>query len=436
MLGITRIVAFDDKQEDLDALISGINGYGATCRGFLYTGNVTEMNVVPCPYVRVVFFDLNMVAGPLTAEFTQNYSTIGSLLHLIEPKGPYLLILWTRYSDRVSELQKHLDKRLVNATKPFNVAALPKDNYIDEDGNVLKLAELISAIKDIIDKSPALAALSDWEERVFYAAAETLSSVTMLGSNSKPSKDQQKDIPRLMASMSMASLGLDNVVSNPFRAVNDALLPVLGDHVATSRLQDDGNKVWDEVIDTSNNKPTLSEEEAAQLNWAFHIAQDFGTNQGAERGAVIPLSSALPDDGFEALFEMDECQAAEKQFRCEDFQRDGEKFQWVLVQAQAACDFAQRQPGPLPFYLGIDIDASASASGSKPAALWKSPMFQMNGQIRELQVNARFHVSLPMQRAQKVKPLYRLREQILGDLIHNVHSNGGRPGMISFRQAK
>ena len=196
MLGTPRIVAFDNEEKDLDALVQGINRAGAACLGFLYTGNFDSMGVLPCPHVRFIFFDLNMVDATTPADFMQHYSNIGELLTRLKPKGPYLIILWTHYNERVGGLQDFLDQRLNEVTKPFSVAALPKEKYIDDEGNITSIEDLVEGIRAITHNSPTLAALTDWEDRVFSAASETLASVTMVGSSAKKSEEQRDDVPK------------------------------------------------------------------------------------------------------------------------------------------------------------------------------------------------------------------------------------------------
>ena len=95
---------------------------------------------------------------------------------------------------------------------------------------------------------------------------------------------------------------------------------------------------------------------------------------------------------------------------------------------------AQTQPGPLPFYLGLDLPTSNRRSGTPPVSLWTSPAFELNREVRLLCVSARFPLSLSSGEAQGTTARYRLREQILNDLIYTLHSHGARPGMISFRR--
>ena len=124
----------------------------------------------------------------------------------------------------------------------------------------------------------------------------------------------------------------------------------------------------------------------------------------------------------------------EKQFLCK---KDADSFQWVLVQTQAACDYAQANPGPLPFHLGLHLPASEVGKDRKPpAALWISPCFEHDGKAHFLHVNVRFQVSLPACRAKQEQQIFRLREQLLNDLIYQIHGYGARPGIISFRESK
>ena len=57
----------------------------------------------------------------------------------------------------------------------------------------------------------------------------------------------------------------------------------------------------------------------------------------------------------------------------------------------------------------------------------------MDNSIRELQVNTRVQVPMSEASAKACKPLYRLREQLLADLLHRAQTNNARPGIIAFR---
>ena len=434
MLGITRIVAVDDSGADLDALITGLNHAGAACLGVQYTGDLDAMGLVACPHARMVFMDVNLPGGPSSSSPEQWFAIIGALLSRIKPAGPYLLVIWTRLSEQAAELRSFLDERLTDIAKPFAILPLPKERYIDESGGVTNLNGLIQAIRDFTETVPALAALSEWEEKVSSAAAETLTSVITLGTPGKTSEEQQNDLARITVAMAVEAVGQQNVGANPFRAVNEALLPVMADLVASTQVDSISKDVWQQVINNSGATNNISASEAALLNRVFHIAEDTGTDQGAERGAVIPLPCGMSGDQFVPTFGIPENDAAERLFRCQNFQPGSEHSRWVLVQAQAACDYAQRRPGPLPFFLGMDVAESNLSSNRAPQALWRSPAFDLGGSVRQLQVNTRVQIPLSGEAARSHEPMYRLREQLLGELLHHAQTNNARPGIVSFNR--
>ena len=149
-----------------------------------------------------------------------------------------------------------------------------------------------------------------------------------------------------------------------------------------------------------------------------------------DRGAVV----ALPQEylgNFAEIFGLSEGDVAVKQYWRKGGADQGADLCWVLVQAQAACDYAQMQPGPLPFLLGLCLPADKARTGTPPAALWRSPIFEFREEVQYLHVNARFQVTLANNDAHGAEPLFRLREQILNGLTYHIHSYGARPGFIS-----
>ena len=64
MFGVTQIVAIDDSKDDLRALVRGLNLLGSACLGIHYSNVPGDMTIVPCPQVRVVITDLNLLGLP------------------------------------------------------------------------------------------------------------------------------------------------------------------------------------------------------------------------------------------------------------------------------------------------------------------------------------------------------------------------------------
>ena len=427
MLTTPRIIVIDDELAHVDGLTKSLNEHSVACLPIHFTGDPTRIRA--CPDVRIVFADLHLV-GPNQNHAT-HFATIGGLLEdVIRPAGPYFILLWTRYPDQASALREFLEERLVGVTKPFDVRPLAKSDHLDAQGNVRNANALIQTIVNIIDSLPQLGALFDWESRVLGATGNTVSSILELVSTQEMNA-RPEELGRILSTLAVAAAGRAHVDEDRFRAVNDALLPILDDRIANLRTDGTGNDVWQEAVNVAAAQP-LTAQAAAKLNRMAQFAQ-LDSTDGHERGAVITLVDPIREK-FSDEFGVEEIEAARDQFRCRDFDPEDDRFRWVLVQVQAACDYAQRRPGSLPCYLGLDLPSDYRRGGKPPESLWRGPVFEIDGSIRVLHVNAQFPVSVSRSEFENAAPVYRLREQILNDLTYRLHSHGGRPGMLSYRE--
>lgn len=428
-----RVVVIDDEPKHLDGLARGLNRYGAACLPIHYSGKTAD--VPTCPYVRVIFADLHL-GGGLPGDHTQDFSVIGGLLEdAIRPSGPYLLVLWTMFPEQADRLRTYLKDGLRDVPKPFTVQALNKDDYLDDKGGVRSPESLVEAIHRIVAEQPQIEALLNWEERVLGAAADAVWSIMKLAESAAGDVGPSEEAGRLLTSLAVAAVGKDHVAEDRFRAVNEGLLPILGDRIASMRSRGADGELWQAALGEVDTGRGLSQDEAARFNRLLHIASS-ADGDGAERGAVIALPEVFSGEAFAEMFDLTPEEAAEKQFLCKQPEQDVAPLHWVLVQTQAACDYAQARPGPLPFHLGLCLPASRARRRSVPAALWCSPCFEHDRQAHFLHVNARFQVSLPDGKARQAAPIFRLREQLLNDLIYQIHGYGARPGIISFRESK
>ncbi len=448
-----RVIAIDDEAKHLEGLVRGLNRYGVACLPVHFTG---EPDIATCSHVRVIFADLH-ITGASPGDHAQDFGAIGGLIQeTIQPSGPYFIVLWTMYPDQADKLNIHLAERLQNVTKPITVQALDKKEYLNPEGDVKEPKTLVEAIGKIVAKQPQIAALLNWEERVLSAASDTVLSITELAESAAGGASPSAEVGRLLGRLAVEAVGGEHVEKDRFRAVNDALLPILADRIASMRLQEADNELWQDAFAGVGTEHQLTQDEAAKLNRLLHIehsTSDGGGGEhgisnhkamsfdqgpattgdnGGQRGAVIRLPEEFQGEAFVEAFDLPAAEAMEGQFGCKISEEDDDRVRWVLVQTQAACDHAQDQPGPLPFHLGLCLPASRNRKKKPPAALWRSPCFEYERKASFLHVNARFTVSWRKEKARSAKPLFRLREQLLNDLIYHLHGYGARPGIIRF----
>lgn len=431
ILPVARIVAIDDEPRHLRGLTQGLARYGAGCLPILFGGDPDE--IPRCPAVRIIFADLNL-GGVTREDHAQDFGTIGGLLeNSIRPAGPYIIVLWTRFADQAQGLNQFLD-RLDSVPKPFAVEPIDKAKHLDDTGNLRNVELLAQAIEKCVRAHPRFGALLNWEERVLGATTEAVSSIVRLAKEGVESDEEA--LGRLLANFAVEAVGADNVCADEFRAVNEALVPILADRITFMQRHEADDDLWRAALKMVPNQGHLSGNEAARLNRFLHIECGSTGDNGTRRGSVIPWQPGVDGKAFTRTFAVEPEKAAEEQFRRVRGDAQGSAPRWVLVQTQAACDYAQQQPGPLPFHLGLCVPMSEVKQGSAPDALWQSPSFEFEGNQWQLQVNARFTLSWPKVRAQATTPLFRLREQLLDYLIYHVHGYGGRPGIISFDAPK
>lgn len=429
MLPAPRIISIDDQPKHLAGLTKGLNRYGVACLPIHFTADTT--NVPTCPHVRVIFADLHLSGGPPT-DYAQDFSIIGGLIEdTIKPSGPYFIVLWTMYPEQANNLHDFLSQRLQGVTKPFAVEALDKSGHLDADGNLRSPATLVEAIQNAVSGQSSLRALLNWEDRTLHSVSATVSSVLKVAGSAPDSASGNEELGRVLASLAAASVGRGHVEEDRFRAVNEALLPILADRITVLRSRADEREIWETAFRESDTSRGLSLIEAARLNRLLHVAPSEDSGKWSERGAVIDLPKRFSGAKFKQRFGLEQEIAARKQFKARDFEDGSDRFRWVLVQAQAACDYAQMRLALVPLYLGLCLQASDVATAKPPASLWESPCFDLDG-AKHLHVNAGFQVSLPSTARLSEQPLFRLREQLLNELIYRLQSHTARPGIISL----
>lgn len=448
MFSAPRFVVVDDKREHLDAVLDAFQSLGSPCIGLHFDA---EKELVKDHFrgVRCLFLDLHLAGGQLGTDHKGDYARIQTILedNISERGGPFVLIMWTAHphlkNELVAYLEKNLDENKPHA-KPLVVLALAKEDFIDPAAGTAKNPdELRDAIRKAVEQNPQLAAVLGWETDVLSAAAETLASlISLILPEQRTSADFSGALDVMLSRLAREAVGRSNVDADPRAAIGSALAPILVDRIMNQEVPTATKEVWKKAVTRHADKELAdaSPKEAGLVNRMLHVAlPPFEAIRPTDWGAVVAWPYGWTDDDLSKRMGLKIGEMLGGQFLAEKASRARCKVR--LVRIGAACDYAQSRPGPITYLLGVEIPEDAERKKDSNGqliklsdAIWLSPVFvtpEMNEPMR-LYVHARFpHVVLSKE-TDGWTASYRLREQLLMNLIAHESNYGSRPGIIQL----
>ena len=438
MLPAPRIIAIDDKRAELEALTEALSKTGAACLGILF--DAEDGAVDRCPDARVVFFDLHLL-GDAVGTPEKHFSTIVNCLEQMKPEGPYAIIVWSQHPDEAdaeapgAALYTYLCERLDPILpRPYVVMPLPKAEHLSrsEDRYVVENPGALRAkVDELLASHPQVGALLFWEKYVLSAAASTVSQLIEL------SEGRAEQVKGVMASLAIAAVGQRNVDQDRFYALNEVLVPILSDRMSSFANSANDSAIWENAF-CAKDREVIAADKIGNINKFINVSTAVDRIRASDRGAVILFDSIFKDDLKEFIEDHFGASFGEVLTRCfglKSLKALGTE-RWVVLQAQAACDYAQKKPQVLSYFLGLEIHRSAIRDSKVddvplPDSLWVSPVFSFD-EDRVLLFNAGSMLVIPSSTLAGVQPVYRLREQILNDLLFKLRIHQARPGIISL----
>lgn len=446
MFAAPCFLAVDDKPEHLTAILETFQRLGAPCMGIQFDA-AQPLEKISFRGVRALFLDFHLITGLKTTDEKPHFANIASILeeNISEIGGPFILILWTEHAQLAAALTDYLDQFL-DADKPWcrplAVMALAKEKFINVGTGATEAADdLRHAVEGVLDANPQLAALIGWETDVLAAAGETLSSLTSLvPATSRTTAAFSGALDEVMSRLAVEAVGKKHVADDPRAAVTGALAPILVDRIVN---QDGGGPtaaLWTKAVTRHGQKqlPQATPAEAGGINRMLHVAV-----AGPERiapsdwGAVSEVPADLWTDAtLTDVLGVDIDHLLRTEFKVH---RDHHALcRPRLVRIGAVCDHAQKRPGPIPFLFAVEIPVTVARLPGPdgkvvpPAAEWRSPVLTLPTVADPfvLHVNSRFEMNRPAAATGAWKAIYRLREQLLMQLIGHTAAYVGRPGIV------
>jgi hypothetical protein len=447
MFAAPRFIAIDDNPDHLAAIVKAIHSLGTTCFGINYDGS-SQLDAAPFVHVRCLFTDLHLLSGIASTNEHMHYALIAQILEttINRSGGPFILVVWTDFADRCHELREYLETHLIGDcvhARPLAVLGLSKATFINPtDNTVSDPKKLEEAVRNVVASIPQLAALIEWEENVLAAAGATLATLINLVPESKRINAQYaSELDTILSRLACEAIGKHHVATDPRGAITQALVPILADRILNQE-ESEAPDIWKAAITKHGSRPVdpASPEEAGQLNRMLHLAlpevehfapADWGAVTAWpyewSRTAIMPLLGLTGDQMLGSEFKID----AVDRDRCAP----------RLVRIGAACDYTQNRSGPITYLFGMEIPEDAKRKTDKDGhtlrmtdAIWQSPLFVTPSVANpfRLHVHFRFSINLLPTAVTAWAATYRLREQLLMQLITTASVYSSRPGIVRF----
>jgi hypothetical protein len=423
-----KIIAIDDDEDDLRAVLASLRNLGLACVSYQYPDEQPGEQVFHG--VRLFISDINLLGGGSPGDETKALAPVISLIERIIPEdnGPYALITWSTTGLHDALIRRIAETGSLKGRQPFFSTFLSKAE-LKEDA-----AKLTDAVKAIFRKEAPFGALLSWESAVTRAGEKVLRDMELF-SASFPGDTPSQRMDAILSKLAVDAFGKQHVKEHRVESVNEALFPLLGDALNSEFFRDPTDDIWVKAVTRFEEDHKIDAKIISQLNSMVIVEKGTGI-KAYRRGAILEMPDKwLLGPNFEELFG-----ATALAFKESILKVDlSVGSRWILVQAQAACDFAQPRVGPIPYLLAAIIPASTKRKGTLPQSVWKSPRLAPVDGIcnEEFCIEIIHSVAINMTRRMleimKFKVIGRLKDQIIDSIAFEHHSHGSRPGFVSFR---
>jgi len=436
----SRFVVVDDNERHLTAILRIFQLIGSPCLGIRYEAE-TPLDSHHFRGVRVLFLDLHLLEGLAASDEARHYGQITSILedNIDAVGGPFVLVVWTRYPELCNQLIAYLDDHIDAAkpqARPLSIICLDKEKFINlVTGEIQKPEELRAAVEGAVSKNPQLAAMLSWETDVLSAAGATLTAlIDLVPSASRQTGTYPAALDTQLSRLAVAAVGEKNVPNDKRAALNAALTPILGDRIQNQTVSAATKAIWDSAL-TKDQDPNLhnglTNIDAGRVNRMLHLAlPESETIRAKDWGAVVDFPGAWrTDEQMRARYGSTLGEVIGSDFKVKP--QDSGRCRVRLVRVGAVCDHAQGHTGPVPYLMGLEIPVDVKQNTPSKAE-WHSPVivFAGNNEPFKLHVNSRQLVTVTAAQTDEWAVQYRLREQLLMDLIDHAAGYISRPGVV------
>ncbi|OMI06306.1 hypothetical protein BSN85_22805 [Bradyrhizobium brasilense] len=443
MLQGARVIAIDDNPDDLEGITQALHRKGVGVLPILFRG-VDSLRAC-LPGIRVVFTDINM--APSAALPYQQHQGVASILsELLAPhNGPWILVAWTAAPDQTEDLKAVLKDSLGNERAPITAIGLDKSKFMDSKG-VYKIAKIAQAIDKHITENVVAGAILDLEMRSSQAAHDVTQSIIALTPSAAPA-----EIAQVLVELSKAT---DPKEPHTVEKVMQTVGPVLQDRLIRRGVSPGEKRIWEQAFAAATGT-ALSQMHRADLNSAVHLDPSTGIG---DRGAITIVPTAVMEKVIPELTSLvfGHFLNREKAIKVLKDRRKAAfpalpnqpappmpaddvlltefygQLKWGLLELVPACDAANDKRGLRRAAVMLIVPGDCAKMDPAGDHAQRLPLLKLEDNVVLIFVSAKTTLSPVPKTLMKLKPVSRIRDQLLDGLTQNISGSQSRIGWVTF----
>lgn len=458
MRPFSRVVVLDDQKKHLDIIVRALGKAGFAAIAYhVEDGAITPEVREPCNGVRLIFSDIHLTPTSGISGL-DNIGMLGQFLRKIAQPGPYGLIFWSKHAEDEEDIVQTLKDR----ASDFGIHLPVLFGFIDKNVVLTDIGDDAEAVeektpdgfKDLIvaeiSKCPTLKAVMEWEERAFLAANSVSNSLFDLSKPADGSSHEESWL-NLISYLAQESIGRTNALTDPLRAIDNALLPILEDRFRYS-LPHETSNAFDHIKAKLASKLYLPQGISAARLHSYYLVENLLNSDTSHnlRGTISQISANDFDVFFAQCFAskwrnilLDEfiVQGQDRQI-FEEARADRElpsRMLPCLVSLSAECDDVQGKVVTQRYLLGVTVkteDERFIRQDGKLArdALHNIGIVDHDDSEKFIVVSCRRFLAIPASVVKNLPldPIMRLRRSTIDELSHQYSTYNRRPGVMRF----
>lgn len=451
MFFMPNIVVVDNDEVELNKIKEAFFDSGLPCLPIQYINddpdNESGIDHVSIPKEvspRIVVLDLNLTEQQ-NATPANLVAPMAEVIKKLSVNGPYLLCIWSKLEKDVEEVVTILEERYEREiTFPIHWNVISKSRFIS-GGEDLK-----EKVRGLISESKLFESLLAWEAKVSEAARktnDTLFEIAASLSDKRTISSRSQQLQAIMAVIANESIGHQNAVEQPALAMNNGLSPILYDQLSAMPDNED-DVLWRAALPKLGERESLVDPVKSRLNSFYHIEEVSRDSPKNIRGVFVLLDKSYLNenqDKFKIRIGRDIKEIIHDEFlnpqgasRAER-RKARESVKLGFLEVSAACDYAQRKTKLPRYILGALIPIEyerLTFFSDKPIrhnGIFRLPNVSVGGEPYVVKFSFKYQFGAqPEDNKWFGESVFRVRDQILSNVVFSCSTYSSRPGVMSF----